>query len=120
VTARVVTDWALLVAVLALGALAMGGGQGALGVVAGGVLGLLNFRWLAADVRAACDAGAGGGRRPTWLPWAALRLAALAAAAGMLLVSGWLHPAGLVAGLTALPCALVTGVLRGAREEARG
>jgi hypothetical protein len=36
----------------------------------------------------------------------------------LLFVTGWFHPAGLVVGLAALPCALVARGLRLAREGA--
>jgi fatty acid desaturase len=48
---------------------------------------------------------------------AGLRFAALGALAAVLLANGWAHPVALVAGLTALPCALVGHGLRAAREE---
>ena len=46
---------AVLVGAIAAGWL--GGASGAVGVLAGGALGLLSFRVLAARVQAACDAG---------------------------------------------------------------
>jgi hypothetical protein len=48
---------------------------------------------------------------------AGLRFLAFGAACAVLLATGWAHPVALVAGLTALPCALVGHGLRAARQE---
>ena len=48
---------------------------------------------------------------------AGLRYLAFAAVAAAVLATGWAHPVALVAGLTALPCALVGHGLRAARQE---
>jgi hypothetical protein len=80
------------------------------------VLALTNFRWLSGRVVATL--GDVGHSTPVggWLPGFALRLAAVGAAIGVLVATEWAHPVGLVAGLTALPCALVLRGLAGARS----
>ena len=108
-----------LLAVL-MGAIAagwLGGASGAVGVLAGGALGLLSFRVLAARVRAVCDAGP----VPTtpWLMLAGLRFLAVSGAAVMLFVSGWAHPIAWLAGYSVLPFAVLLQGLRLAREESR-
>jgi ATP synthase I chain len=107
------TALAVLVAALAGGWL--GGVPGALGVLAGGALGLVSFRLLAARVRAVSALG------PTLAaPWpllAGLRFAAVAGVAGLLFVHGWAHPVAWLVGYSALPLAVVLQGLRLAREE---
>jgi ATP synthase I chain len=107
------TALAVLVAALAGGWL--GGVPGALGVLAGGALGLVSFRLLAARVRAVSAIG------PTLTaPWpllAGLRFAAVAGVAGLLFVHGWAHPVAWLVGYSALPLAVVLQGLRLAREE---
>ena len=111
-TARVTTSLALAVLPLALAAGWLGGAAGALGVVAGGGLALGSFRFLAARVTAMDGTPATG-----WLLTAALRFAAIAAIAAVLLAWEWAHPLALVAGFSALPVAVVLHGLRAAREE---
>jgi hypothetical protein len=84
-------------------------------VGAGGALGLVNFRWLAARAVAVTSSGAAAGG--AWSVGAGLRLAALAVACGALLGLEWAHPVALLAGLGVLPCAVVVEGLRGAGEE---
>jgi hypothetical protein len=107
------TAAAVLVAALAGGWL--GGAPGALGVLAGGALGLVSFRLLAARVRAVTAVG------PTLTaPWpllAGLRFAAVAGVAGLLFVHGWAHPVAWLVGYSALPLAVVLQGLTLAREE---
>jgi len=104
---------AVLVAALAGGWL--GGAPGALGVVAGGALGIAGFRVLAVRVRAVTAAG------PTltapWMMLAGLRFTAISGVAALLFVAGWAHPVAWLAGYSALPLALVVQGLRLAREE---
>jgi hypothetical protein len=114
-TARVTRDTCALGAALAAPAAWLGGMDGALGAVAGAALGIGNFRWLAARAHAA--SGHAGAAPALWSVGAGLRLAAIAAVAGLVLTSGHAHPVALVAGLTALPCALVFRGLRDARGE---
>ena len=104
---------AVLVAAIAGGWL--GGAPGALGVVAGGALGIAGFRVLAVRVGALTAAG------PTltapWMVLAGLRFTAIAGMAALLFVAGWAHPVAWLAGYSALPLALVVQGLRLAREE---
>jgi hypothetical protein len=109
-TSRVGTVTGLLVLPAAAVAWLAGGAPALLGVFAGGVLAVLNFRWLASSARSALE-----GPRPMWLPRTALRFGALAAGAAALLASGWTHPVGVVAGLAVLPCAVIAAGLSGHR-----
>jgi hypothetical protein len=110
---RVTRDVCALGALLALAAAWLGGPAGAAGAGAGVVLALGNFRWLVA--RVSCVAP--GPARALWSVGAGLRFVAVGAVTAALLAAGWAHPVALVAGLTALPCALVGHGLRAARQE---
>ena|SRR5688572_15277097 len=112
---RVTRDMCALGAVLALAAAWLGGTAAAVGVAAGIALALGNFRWLVA--RACSAAGTAGSARALWSIGAGLRFVAFSALCAALLAAGWAHPVALVAGLTALPCALVGHGLRAARQE---
>lgn len=115
VTARVTAGTCALVAALAAPAGWLGGQTAALGVLAGGALAVVNFRWLAARaVAAASSAGVAGG---AWLVGTGLRLAAFAAACAVLLALEWAHPVALLAGLSVLPLALIVEGLRAASTE---
>jgi hypothetical protein len=106
---------AVLVATIVAGWL--GGAPGALGVLAGGALGLLSFRVLAARVRAVTDAGPG--LSVPWLLMAGLRFVAVSGAAVLLFVGGWAHPVAWLVGYSVLPFAVLLQGLRLAREESR-
>jgi len=112
-TARVTAATCALVAALAAPAGWLGGSTAALGVLAGGALAVVNFRWLAARA-VASSAGVAGG---AWLVGAGLRLAAFAAACAVLLALEWAHPVALLAGLSVLPCAVIVEGLRAASRE---
>jgi hypothetical protein len=112
---RVTRDVCVVGAPLALAAAWLAGAAGAVGAAGGIVLALGNFRWLVGRVRTQADAP--GAARALWSVTAGLRLAALGGLCAALLASGWAHPVALVAGLTALPCALVGHGLRAARQE---
>jgi|GEM_PF-1427168 len=113
---RVTVESAIASGALALVALAGWGPGAAAGVAAAGALAILNFRWLARG--AALAAGAGRERRPAaWALAAAGRFAAVLAVLAALLASGWVHPVGVVAGLTVLPLAVVVRGLGAARKE---
>ena len=112
---RVTRDVCLLGAVLALAGAWLGGPAGGAGVAAGVALALGNFRWLAARARA--TTGTAATARALWSIAAGLRFVAFGALCAVLLAAGWVHPVALVAGLTALPCALVNHGLRAARQE---
>jgi len=112
---RVTRDVCALGAALALLGGWLGGAPGAVGVAAGVVLALGNFRVL---VSRACASGeTPGTARALWSMGTGLRFVALAVLSASLLSSGWAHPVALVAGLTALPFALVGHGLRAARQE---
>jgi len=94
----------------------LAGSPAALGILAGGALAVLNFRWLAAraDVAAAAPALTGA----LWYVGAVFRFALVATVTGALFVAGWAHPVAVLAGLTVLPCALLAFGLHAARQEA--
>jgi hypothetical protein len=107
-TARVSAETGVLAAAGALPALWLGGGPAAVGVLTGGALAILNFRWLAGRALRAAASGTPG----LWLLGAVLRLAASAGVVAALFAGGWAHPAAFLAGLTVLPCDLIARGLR--------
>ena len=114
-TTRVTLDTSA--AVLALAALAgwLLGVPSGVGVLAGGVLAVVNFRWLV--IRTSVALTTGSTSATAWIIGAGLRFVACAAACGALLAYGWAHPLGLVAGFTVLPCDLIARGLASARTE---
>ena len=88
---------------------------GALGVLAGGALGLASFRLLAARVRAVTATGPA--LAGPWSLLAGLRLAGVAGVAALLFAHGWAHPVAWLVGYSALPLAVVLQGLRMARQE---
>jgi hypothetical protein len=114
-TTRVTLDTCAAVGVLAaLGGWLLGAPIG-LGVLAGGALAVVNFRWLVA--RAAIATASGSASAAAWILGAGLRFAACAGACGILLAYGWAHPIALVAGFTVLPCDVIARGLESARTE---
>jgi hypothetical protein len=116
-TAGVTRRTTLVVLLAAVAGGWLGGAPGALGVLAGGVLGLVSFRLLAARLRAVVAVEAAPG-----VPWsvlAGLRFTVVAGVAAMLFVTGWAHPVGWLVGYTALPLAVILQGLRLTREERR-
>jgi len=114
-TTRVTLDTCAAVAALAaLGWWLLGAPIG-LGVLAGGALAVVNFRWLVA--RATIATATGSASAAAWIVGAGLRFAACAGACGILLAYGWAHPIALVAGFTVLPCDLIARGLESARTE---
>jgi hypothetical protein len=113
-TSRVTAATVLAVAPLAVVGAWLGGVAGAAGVVAGGALALVNFRWLVARCAATVAAPGGAG---LWLVGVGARLAAAAAVSGALFATGWAHPVALLAGFSVLPCAVVAHGLQLARRE---
>lgn len=95
----------------------MGGIPGGLGVVAGGILAVVNFRWLVARASAATAAGTGNAAASAWLLGSGLRFGACLGACTLLLATGWAHPVALLVGLTVLPCDLIARGLTAARAE---
>jgi hypothetical protein len=115
-TARVTLDTCAAAAVLAaVGGLVVGA-PAAGGVLAGGALAVLSFRWLVA--RAAIVMAAGGAPVAAWVVGAGLRFAACMVACALLLKSGWADPIALVVGFTVLPCDVVVRGLAAARGGA--
>src|SRR5262245_43720859 len=119
---RVTLDTCAAVAALAAPAVWIGGAAWGLGVLAGGALAVVNFRWLVARVGAATApgrvvTGAADAVASAWLVGAGVRFAACLGAGTLLLASGWAHPIALLAGFTVLPCALVARGLAAARAE---
>jgi ATP synthase I chain len=114
-TTRVTLDTAAAVAALAALGWWLAGAPIGAGVLAGGGLAILNFRWLVARTSVAMATGSAAAA--AWILGAGLRFAACAAACGVLLANGWAHPLALVAGLTVLPCDLIARGLASARTE---
>jgi hypothetical protein len=114
-TARVTVDAAVFTTALALGGAWLGGRTMLFGVLAGALLALADFWWLASRLD---QVGSEAPGAIAWLGTAGLRLAGVAIAVALLFVTGRFHPVGLVAGLAVLPCALVTRGLRLTREGA--
>jgi hypothetical protein len=100
--------------IIALPVAWLAGSPAALGILAGGALAAVNFRWLAARADVAAVPGFAGA---LWYVGAALRFALVAVVAAGLFASGWTHPVALL-GFTVLPCALVALGLQAARQEA--
>jgi len=113
--ARVTWETSALVASLAAAAAWLGGAPASVGVVAGGALAVVNFRWLA--VRAVAAAAAGAAPGAAWVAAAGLRFLATTAACAALFLTGAAHPVGLLMGFTTLPCVLIARGLAGARGE---
>jgi hypothetical protein len=114
-TSRVSRDACVMGVAVAGPAAWLAGLDGALGAAAGAGIAVGNFRWLAS--RLTKPVGAGPARRSLWTLGAVVRLGALTAAVGGVLVSGHAHPLAVVAGLSVLPVAVVVQGLRAAREE---
>ena len=114
-TTRVTVDTCAAVAALTALAAWFGGAPAGLGVLAGGALAVVNFRWLVA--RASAATAAGSASAAAWLVGAGLRFAACTAACGLLLATGWAHPVALVTGFTVLPCDLIARGLAASRAE---
>jgi len=119
---RVTLDTCAAAALLAALAAWIGGAPAALGMLAGGVLAIVNFRWLVARVTAVTAAlcatpGAGSAAASVWLVGSGLRFGASLAACTLLLATGWVHPIALLIGFTLLPCDLIVRGLAAARVE---
>lgn len=112
---RVTRDTCAAVGALAVLAAWPFGAPAGLGLLAGGALAVVNFRWLAA--RAAAATVTGSGSASAWLIGAGLRFIACTAACALLLTSRWADPIALLAGFTVLPCDLIARGLAAARAE---
>jgi hypothetical protein len=111
---RVTAAIALAALLLALPAAWLAGITGALGVLAGAALAALNFRGLARRTVASLVPGVSAARASAA---ATLGLGLALAGPAVAVVTGVVHPVGLVVGLTLLPCAVVVLGLRAIREE---
>src|SRR2546428_5140561 len=116
-TTRVTLDPCAAVAALATVAAWLGGAPAGLGVLAGGALAVVIFRWLV--VRASAATAAGNAAASAWLVGAGLRFAACTVACALLLTTGWAHPVALLVGVTVLPCDLIARGAAGARTQRR-
>src|SRR5262249_58179741 len=94
---RVTLDTCAAAALLAVPAAWIGGASAALGLLAGGVLAIVNFRWLVTRVTAVTAAlsttpGTGSAAASVWLVGSRLRFGASLAAGTLLLATRWAHP----------------------------
>ena len=105
---------ALLAPLTLVGGL-LAGRPGAFGVLAGGLISLASFTWIARGVRSSAKLFAGGRAHPLWALGLALRYILLFGAVALLLAYGLVHPLALVAGLSLLPPLLIAFGLRAAR-----
>jgi hypothetical protein len=115
---RVARDTCVVGALLALATAWIAGRAGGLGIVAGALLAVGNFLWLA---RRASEAGAGAVATSSVAAWAlasGLRLLATGVLCVLLFKLDVIHPVGLVAGLTLLPGAVIVQGLRAADNDA--
>ena len=92
----------MALAPLAVCAAFLAGRPGAFGVLAGGLVSLGSFRWIARGVLRASEPGAHGGLSLSALAVGARHLALFGAVA-LVLGSGSAHPLALFAGLSVLP-----------------
>ena len=105
---------ALLVPVTLAGGV-LAGRAGALGALAGGLISLASFTWIARGVRSSAKLFAGGRAHPLWALGLGLRYVLLFGAVALVLGYGIVHPLALVAGLSVLPPVLIAFGLRAAR-----
>lgn len=102
---------------LAAVALALSGLSGFLGVLAGGAVAWGSLVWLSLGSQRAPGLFSGGRAHPLWLLGLGLRHLALFATLGVLLWSGYVHPLGVIVGLSVLPPVLIVQALRGAARN---
>lgn len=93
----------------------LAGWPGALGALAGGLISLASFTWIARGVHSSARLFAGGRAHPLWALGLGLRYVLLFGAVALLLGYGIVHPLALVAGLSVLPPVLIAFGLRAAR-----
>ena len=111
--ARVTLDTGIAIAALAFAATWIGGASAGVGVLAGGAVAVGSLWWVSRGALAMTGTTFERGR---WVVASSARFAVIAGAIGLVLVSGLAHPVALVAGMTVLPCALITEGLRSARH----
>lgn len=116
---RVTLDTCASAAALAALATWIGAAPAGLGVLAGGALAIVNFRWLVARATAVMNASTStpSAAASGWLVGSGLRFGASLAACTLLLATGWAHPIALIVGFTLLPCDLIVRGLAAARAE---
>ena len=115
-TARVTLLGALATAGAAVLAGWLAGVAASAGVVAGGGLALLDFRWLTRSAAAAAGALTAGQPRVAWMLAAATRLLVMFGAISVILVSGRVAPLAVMVGLAVLPLVVIAQGFRAARE----
>ena len=103
---------------VAVVAWAIGGWPGAAGVLAGALVSLASFRWIARGARRASHLFAGGRPGTLWLLGLGTRHVTLFAAIAVCLWSEVAHPLALLAGLSLLPPVLILFGLRTAARAA--
>jgi|RhiMetdeSRZDD1v2_1073273.scaffolds.fasta_scaffold221908_4 ATP synthase I subunit len=111
------TTAAAVLPVAALGWV-IAGWPGAAGVLAGALVSLASFRWIARGARRAGMLFAGGRPGALWLLGLGTRHVTLFSAIGLCLWSEVAHPLGLLAGLSLLPPVLILFGLRTAARAA--
>ena len=99
---------------LVAGGAFLGGRAVALGGLAGGLISLGSFRWIASGVRRAATAGGEGGLAMSTLAVGVRHLLQFGALA-LVLWSGAAHPIAVLVGLSVLPPTLIVFGLRHAR-----
>lgn len=115
---RVAGGGTLALVPLAAAALYLADLPGLLGVLAGGGVALASLLLLNMGCRRGLALWSGGRVHPLWVLSLGLRHLSFFAALGILLWSGYVHPLGLVAGLTVFPPVLVALALRAAAPRA--
>jgi ATP synthase I chain len=116
-TSSVTWAGACTVAVMSAGAWWVGGAPAAAGVAGGGVIALVNFRWLSRDVGRAVSLVIEGRGSLARFGRIGLRQFFTFGGLGLLIANGWIHPAAVGLGLAALPPVLFVQGLRHARKD---
>ena len=114
---RVTWAGACTIAAMSGGAWWAGGAPVAAGVAGGGVIALVNFRWLARDVGRAVSLVIEGRGSLVGFGRIGLRQFFTFGGLGLLIANGWVHPAAVGLGLAALPPVLFVQGLLHARED---
>ena len=116
-TTRVTWAGAWTVAALSADAWWIAGMPAAAGVTGGGVISIINFRWLARDLRRAVALVADGQAGLARVGRVGLRQLFTFGALGALVAQGWAHPVAVGVGLAALPPVLLAQGLLSSRED---
>ena len=110
-TTRVSRAMLIALAPLAAGGAALAGWPGTVGSLAGALISLNSFRWIARGISRTATAGADAGLALSALAVGIRHLAAFSALA-LLLSSGVAHPVALLVGLSVLPPIIILLGLR--------